>query len=137
MKSDAKTLINKFLDKKNIFAVIGVSRNPKKYGSKVYLDLKKSGYRVYPINPNVNIIHGDKCYPKLKDLPTKPDVVDAVVPPKITDEIVMECKRLGINMVWMQPGSESEKAINFCKSNEIKCLYNMCVMVERDNLKNG
>ncbi len=126
-----RDLINKFLDKKNVFAVIGISRNPEKYGSKVYKDLKKSGYEVYPINPKIERIYGDKCYPALTNLPSKPDVVDIVVPPKITENIVQECKKLGINKVWMQPGSESEKAIEFCKKNKIQVLHGVCVMIER------
>lgn len=124
-------LIKEFLRKKNIFAVVGVSRDPKKYGHRVYKDLKISGYRVYPINPNADEILGDKCYHSLKELPEKPDVVNIVVPSMITRDIVKQCKELEIKRVWMQPGSESEKAINFCKEKNIKIVYGVCVMVER------
>ena len=124
-------LIKKFLNKKNIFAVVGASRDPKKYGYQVYKDLKEAGYKVYPVNPNADEILGDRCYPDLGDLPTKPDVVDVVVPPKVTEEIVKTCKRLGITRVWMQPGSESETAIKFCNENSINMVHGICVMVER------
>jgi len=124
-------LIKEFLRKKNIYAVIGVSRDPKKYGYRVYKDLKRAGYTVYPINPNADEILDDKCYHSLKELPEKPDIVDVVVPPKIAEKIVKECKKLGIKRIWMQPGSESKKAINFCKENNIKIVYGVCVMVER------
>jgi predicted CoA-binding protein len=128
-----KNLIKEFLDKKNIFAVVGVSRDPEKYGNKVYVDLKNAGYKVYPINPNIDEVYGDRCYSELKKLPIKPDVVDLVVPSKISEKIVKDCKKSGISRVWMQPGSESEEAINFCKSNNIQVLYGICVMVERKN----
>ena len=124
-------LIKKFLDKSNTFAVVGASRDSKKYGYQVYVDLKKAGYEVYPVNPNTNKILGDRCYPSLRDLPTKPDVVDVVVPPKVTEEIVKTCKKLGITKVWMQPGSESETAIEFCNENGIDVVYGVCVMIER------
>ncbi len=124
-------LIKKFLNKKNIFAVVGASRDPEKYGYQVYKDLKEAGYKVYPVNPNADEILGDRCYPDLGDLPTKPDVVDVVVPPKVTEEIVKTCKRLGITKVWMQPGSESETAVKFCDENGIDVVYGVCVMVER------
>ncbi|MDL1971830.1 MAG: CoA-binding protein [Deltaproteobacteria bacterium] len=124
-------LIEKFLDSKNVFAVIGVSRDPEKYGYKVYKDLKKAGYTVYPINPKTESIDGDKCYNSLRELPERPDVVDIVVPPKITERIIKECKELGIKRVWMQPGSESEEAISFCKENNIEVVHSVCVMVER------
>ena len=59
------------------------------------------------------------------------DVVDTVVPPHITEQIVKECKELGITKVWMQPGSESEKAIIFCKDNGIEVVYDDCIMAQR------
>ncbi len=124
-------LIKKFLDKKNIFAVVGASRNPKKYGYQLYKDLKEAGYEVYPVNPKAEEILGDKCYPGLKYLPSKPDVVDIVVPPRVTEEIVRTCKRLGITKIWMQPGSESEAAIRFCDNNNIEVVHSVCVMIER------
>ncbi|MFT4305006.1 MAG: CoA-binding protein [Candidatus Woesearchaeota archaeon] len=37
-----------------------------------------------------------------------------------------------MNKVWMQPGSESEKAINFCKENNIEVIYNSCIMVKSE-----
>jgi predicted CoA-binding protein len=136
MQSINQELINEFLKKKNIFAVIGVSKESEKYGNKIFFDLKRAGYSVYPVNPNASSISGNKCYPSLRDLPVLPDVVDIVVPPKITEKTVKECKELEIDKVWMQPGSESEDAISFCRRNNILVLYGICVMLEMKNLKN-
>jgi hypothetical protein len=129
-------LIRTFLNKKNIFAVVGASRNPKKYGYEVYKDLKNAGYEVYAVNPNAEEILGDKCYVSLENLPVKPDVVDVVVPSKVTEEVVKTCEKLGITKVWMQPGSESEKAIKFCEENGINLVHGVCVMVERRSRRN-
>jgi predicted CoA-binding protein len=131
MQTINQKIIDEFLDKKNIFAVVGVSKESEKYGNKVYFDLKQAGYNVYPVNPNATKISGNRCYSRLRELPTLPDVVDIVVPPKITKEIVKECRDLGIDKVWMQPGSESDDAIGFCRENGIKVLYGICVMLER------
>lgn len=124
-------LIQEFLRKENVFAVVGVSKNPAKYGHQVYKDLKEAGYVVYPINPNIDEVLGDRCYHSLSELPEKPDVVDTVVPPSVTEKIIGACKELGIERVWMQPGSESEKAIAFCSRNSIKVVHDLCVMVKR------
>ena len=127
-------LITRALDKKNVIAVVGASGNPEKYGHQVYKDLKTAGYRVYPVNPNAKEILGDKVYPDLKSLPAKPDVVNVVVPPEVTEEVVKTCRELGITTVWMQPGSESEEAIKFCEANGIDIIYGVCIMVERREL---
>jgi predicted CoA-binding protein len=129
-------LIRRFLDKKNVFAVVGASREPQKYGHQVYRDLRNAGYKVYAVNPNANEVMGDKCYPSLDALPAKPDVVDVVVPPKITEQIVETCKELGITKVWMQPGSESELAIKFCEENGIEIVHGVCIMAERRKRQN-
>lgn len=125
------SIIAEFIDKKNVIAVVGASRNPEKYGHKVYKDLKEAGYKVYPVNPNASEILGDKCYPNLESLPERPDVVTVVVPPRVTEKIVKACKDLGIWRVWMQPGSESEKAITFCRENGIKVIHGVCIMIQR------
>ncbi|MBE0517537.1 MAG: CoA-binding protein [Methanophagales archaeon] len=125
------TLINDFLKKGNVFAVIGVSSNPEKYGHQVYKDLKEAGYTVYPVNPHIDEILGERCYHSLSELPENPDVVDTVVPPAVTEKIVEECKELGIERIWMQPGSESERAIDLCNRNKIKVVHDLCVMVKR------
>ncbi len=124
-------LIADFLKKENVFAVIGVSRNPEKYGYQVYRDLRNAGYKVYCVNPIADKILGDKCYANLEAVPTKPDVVSVVVPPNITEQVVKICAKLGITKVWMQPGSESEKAIEFCEYNNIDVVHSICVMIER------
>ena len=131
-----ENLINDFLNKNNIFAVIGVSRDSSKYGSKIYLDLKQSGYRVYPINPNSEDVFGDKCYPSLDKLPIKPAVVDIVVPPKVAVEIVRQCKDLGIAKIWFQPGTESAEAIRLCQENNINFVSGVCLMAERNAQNN-
>jgi predicted CoA-binding protein len=119
------------LNKKNIFAVVGASRDSQKYGYQAYQDLKNASYEVYPVNPNADEILGDKCYPSLENLPVKPDVVDVVVSPKVTEQLVETCKKLGITKVWMQPGSESPTAIKFCEENGIQVVHGVCVMIER------
>ena len=130
-KRQLSVRIDDFLDKKNVFAVVGVSRSPAKYGHQVYKDLKEAGYRVEAVNPAIDKIMGDPCYPSLSKLPEKPDVVNIVVPPKVTEKIVEECKELGIKKVWMQPGSESKKAIRFCNKNGIEVMHDVCVMIKR------
>jgi predicted CoA-binding protein len=58
------------------------------------------------------------------------DVVDFVVPPEATEEILKQCMELGLSRIWLQPGSESEQAIAFCRENGLRVVYNACVMME-------
>jgi len=120
-------LIKEFMAQKK-FAVVGTTDNTNKYGYKIFKDLISRGYEVYPVNPRLRVIEGIKCYPGLGDIPIKVDVVDFVVPPSVTEVILQDCKRLGLNRIWLQPGSESEAAIAFCDENNLKVVHNVCVM---------
>ena len=121
-------LIKEFMTQKK-FAVIGATDNPEKYGNRIFKNLTKRGYEVYPVNPNLKEIEGTKCYPALSDVPVKVDVVDFVVPPNVTASILKECKKLGLDNIWLQPGSESDAAIAFCRDNNFKVVYGTCVML--------
>jgi predicted CoA-binding protein len=121
-------LIKEFMAKKR-FAVVGATDNETKYGNRIFKNLTKRGYEVYPVNPNLKEIEGTKCYPTLTDIPVKVDVVDVVVPPKVTESILKDCKKLGLTNIWLQPGSESDTAIAFCKDNGFKVVYDTCVML--------
>jgi len=121
-------LIREFIAQKK-FAIVGATDNTKKYGYEIFKNLKSRGYEVYPVNPRLKELEGTKCYPSLGDIPVKVDVVDFVVPPAVTEEVLKECKRLGLDRIWLQPGSESEAAIAFCHENNLKVVHSVCVMV--------
>ena len=122
-----ENIIQQYL-KGNVFAVVGVSRNPSKYGYQVFKNLLMRNKKVFPINPNADFIDGIKVYRSIKELPEIPFGVHFIVPPKITEKVLEDVKKMGINYVWMQPGSESEKAIEFCRENNINAIFYRCIL---------
>ncbi len=122
-----------FTDKSNIVAVVGVSTDEDKYGYRVYKTLKDNGYAVFAVNPKYDKVGSDKVYHDLESLPKKPTLVITVVPRAVTYEVVEKCKELGIPRVWMQPGSESPEAVEFCKKNGIDVVYKSCYIVNGMN----
>jgi predicted CoA-binding protein len=128
--ADAASLIEDFVNRR-VWAVVGVSTDPAKFGYRIFRSLREAGYRVYGVNPNAREIDGEAIYPSLAALPERPDVVDIVVPPMVTEQIVRDCAELGLCRVWMQPGAESEAAIRFCQEHGIAVVYGACAMVEK------
>jgi len=126
--------IKVFLNKNNKIAFIGATIQKDRWGYKKYKEIKDSGFEVYPINPKYDYIDANKCYPNLKSLidflHEKPDFVITIVPSKITEKVVEQCKIFGIDKIWMQPGSESKKAIKFCKENGIIVVHGVCIVVD-------
>jgi predicted CoA-binding protein len=109
-------------------AVVGVSRDTKKFGNAAYKSLKEKGYQVYPINRNVETIEGDRCYASLDVLPEKVDGVVIVVPPVETEKVVREAEAAGIKNVWMQQGAESDEAIRYCQEHGLSEVHGECII---------
>ncbi len=110
-------------------AVVGVSRNGKKFGRSAFKELKAKGYKVFPVNPNADKIDGETCYPNLNSLPEKADGAVIVVQPSEAEKVVREAAEAGIKKVWFQQGSLSNEAISFCENNGINAIYGECVLM--------
>ena len=123
-----KHAVNIFLKNKSI-AVVGVSRNKKKFGYIAYKNLKDKGYKVFPVNPNADSVDSYKCYPNLSSISGAFDGVLLVVPPKQSEAVVREAHQLGVKSIWFQQGSSSEEAINFCEENNISVVSGECIMM--------
>jgi len=124
----SKTLVEDFLSEQKI-AVVGISRSKNKFGNAIYRELKKKGYTLFPVNPNMDEFEGDKCFSSLSSVPEQVDALIINIPPKNTKAIVEEAKTIGIHKIWMQQGSESEKAIKFCNDNNIEVVTGECILM--------
>lgn len=93
-----------------VFAVAGTSKDPAKYGYKVFVALKSSGREVFPLNPNANEIDGTKAFADLASLPQIPEALSLVTPPAVTRQIVQQAIAVGVKILWMQPGAEDNQA---------------------------
>jgi len=111
------------------WVVVGASENKEKYGYKIFKRLKDLGYNVIPVNPNYEVIVGDKCYPNLMSLPQKPDVVNMVVSPKHGMKTIEEAAELGIKYIWLQPGTFNQELLDLAKEKGIETIQ-ACVLIE-------
>jgi predicted CoA-binding protein len=127
---DKQSLISDFVNRR-VWAVVGASTDRSKFGNRVFRSLREAGYVVYPVNPKGGMLEGAQVYPTLADLPEGVEVVDFVVPPPVTEEVVREAHRLGLNRIWMQPGAESKEAIAYCQANGMQLVHDACAMVHR------
>ncbi len=123
-----KTAVNDFTAQKKL-AVVGISRRGRKFGNMAFKELKKQGYRVFPVNPNTQTVEGERCYPSLGALPEPVEGVLIVVPPAETEKVVLEAAAAGIKRVWMQQGAESPEAVRFCKENGIEAVHGECILM--------
>ncbi|MBK7104653.1 MAG: CoA-binding protein [Ignavibacteriae bacterium] len=120
--------VDEFLKCKDI-AIVGVSRKSTKFGNAIYKELKKKGLNVFGVNPNMETFEGDKCFKTLKDLKGKIDGIVNVVSPNQTLQVIKEAHSIGVKNIWMQQGSETDEAINFCIENGINEVHKECILM--------
>ena len=112
-----------------VVAVVGATDDPSKYGHTIYRDLKRKGFRVLAVNPNRATVDGDVAYPTLADLPTAPTIVDYVVPPPVTLDVLRQARSLGYTKAWVQPGAENPAVLTYLQTEGFDYLANACIMV--------
>lgn len=126
---DQRALIAESVNER-VWAVVGASSDPTKWGYRIYRALKERGYRVYPVNRRAKQIDGDPCYPSLAALPEKPGVVNVVVPPKLGLAVADEAAQLGLPRIWFQPGAQSPENIAHARALGLKTIAHACALVE-------
>jgi uncharacterized protein len=127
MATDRRT-ISDFLAQRTL-ALVGASRNGKKFGNAALRELRAKGYTVHPVHPSAETIDGVCCWPSLAALPEPVGGVLTVVPPAETEKVVAAAHAAGIGRVWMQQGSESDAAIRFCAEHGVAVVHHECVLM--------
>jgi predicted CoA-binding protein len=116
-------------------AVAGASRNPKKFGGAIFMELKEKGFDLYPINPNAEEIQGIKCYKSVDELPAGVEHLFIVTSKSETDALAEAAVKKGMKMVWIQQKSETMKAVKTIEEAGIPLIYKRCIMMFADPVK--
>ena len=124
---------SEFLSTRRI-AVTGVSRHPESHGSNVvYQRLRERGYEVFAVNPNAEVVEGDRCYPDLRSIPGGVEAVVIGTRPELADGTIRECAELGIEHVWMHRsvggGSISRTAAEYGRERGISVIAGGCPLM--------
>ena len=111
-------------------AVVGLSNSPLRpsYGVAAYL--QSVGYRIVPVNPNINGALGEKAVPTLRDLPERPDIVDIFRRAEFVPEIVDQAIALKVPCIWMQEDVIHEAAAEKARKAGIFVVMDQCILKE-------
>ena len=120
--------IETFIQNKRL-AVVGVSRNGKKFGNIALKELKQRGYQVYLIHPQAQQIDGEPCYPSLAAVQGKVEGVLVSVPPKQALSVLNEASAAGIKNIWLQQGSESSDVLAQAKKLGLSVISGKCILM--------
>ena len=111
-------------------AVVGLSDNPSKPSHYVSAYMQRMGYTIYPVNPAIETVLGERSYASLSELPVKPDVVNVFRVPSRIPAIVDEMLALGLKNLWVQLGIVNLEAAERAEQGGIRVVMDRCIMVE-------
>jgi uncharacterized protein len=110
-------------------AMIGVSRNPKKFGWMAFNELKEKGLNIIPVNPSAEEILGIKAYPDIKALPPEVKGVIIITKKDQTASVVKEAKAKGIRHIWIQQRTDTWDALKELEGSDINYITGECILM--------
>ena len=126
--------VSDILDSARTIAVVGLSskRYRPSYGVAEYM--KRSGYRIIPVNPNETEVLGERSYADLESVPDQVDIVDIFRRSEFVLEIVEAAIRKGAKAVWMQEGVVNEAAARRAEAAGLAVVMDRCILKDHRRL---
>lgn len=116
-------------------AVIGLSDDPSRPSYSVSAYMQRSGYEIVPVNPSIPEVLGQKSYPSLRELPSRPDVVNVFRLPRYIPAIVEEMIELGLRDLWVQLGIVHLEAAKRAEDAGLRVVMDRCILIEHRRFK--
>ena len=118
------------LQRAKTIAVVGLSDDPRRGSHGVSAYMQSHGYRIIPVNPQIQSSLGEKAYRSLLDVPEKIDIVNIFRRPEFVPEILDQAIQLRVPAIWMQEGVIHEKAAEKARTAGIFVVMDRCILQE-------
>ncbi|MCI0714425.1 MAG: CoA-binding protein [Chloroflexi bacterium] len=128
------TELRELLDNARVIAVVGHSDSPTRTSYRIAQYLRQMGYKVYPVNPTVDEIDGEKSYPSLASVPEQIDIVNVFRRSEHLPGVVEEAIAVGAGAVWAQLGVEHPEAARLAEEANLPIVMNNCIKVSHGML---
>lgn len=125
-----KMQMETLLQQSHRIAVVGISDKPHRDSYRVAAYLQAHGYQIVPVNPRLNEVLGEVCYPDLRSIPEPVDIVDVFRRPEETPPIAEEAVAIGAKCLWLQLGVQNEEAEAIAAAGGLTVVSNLCLKVE-------
>jgi predicted CoA-binding protein len=134
--SDSDEELREILGQSRVIAMVGESNDHYYTSYQVAQYLKKMGYTVYPVNPNIKKVDGDRSYPDLEAIPEHIDIVDVFRKPSHLGTVVEEAIAVGAKVLWAQLDvvSSTQEPERKALQAGMKVVSNRCVRTEHERL---
>ena len=128
MDRQLSDVADKILRSARTVAVVGLSPDPRRPSHGVARYLQRAGYRIIPVNPNVDEVLGERAYPNLRQISQPVDVVDVFRRSEFVGPIVDDAIAIEAGAVWLQDGVIDEDAAARARASGLDVVMDDCMM---------
>lgn len=111
-------------------AVVGCSPHPDRDSYRVAAELLRRGHTVVPVRPGSDMIFGQRCFPSLKAIPGRVDMVEVFRRPDAVAEVVDETLAIGAPVLWLQLGVIDPVAAARAVAAGVTVVMDRCPLIE-------
>ncbi len=122
--------LRRILENHKVIAMVGISPKEDRPSNGVARFLMARGYTVIPVNPGQTEILGQRCYPSLKDIPVKVDMVDVFRKSEDVPPIAEEAIAIGAKSLWLQLGIVNQEAAEKAAAAGLDVVMDRCPKIE-------
>jgi predicted CoA-binding protein len=120
-------------------AVVGYSAKPDRPSNSVSAYLRRHGYRIVPVNPQLRraMVEGERAYDRLVDIPASDpiDFVDVFRRGEMLDAVVDDALASGLSAIWFQLGLGNVEAAKRAESMGMRVIWDRCTAIEHRQLR--
>lgn len=120
--------IAELLKRSKRIAVVGLSCNPMRASHGVSAYMQAQGYRIIPVNPQIEECLGEKSYASILDVPEKIDIVNIFRRPEFVEEVVDQAIQLKVPAIWMQEDVIHERAAEKARQAGVFVVMDRCIL---------
>jgi predicted CoA-binding protein len=118
------------LKRSKTIAVVGLSCNPMRPSHGVSAYMQSHGYRIIPVNPNIDECLGERAYSSLLDVPERIDIVNIFRRPEFVEKVVDQAIQLKVSAIWMQEDVVHQRAAEKARAAGIFVVMDRCILKE-------
>jgi predicted CoA-binding protein len=111
-------------------AVVGLSKNPMRASHGVSAYMQSQGYKIIPVNPEVEEVLGEKAYASLLEVPGPIDIVDIFRRSEFVPDIVDQAIQRKARAIWMQEDVIHEQAAEKARRAGLFVIMDSCILKE-------
>lgn len=122
------------LERRPVIALVGASSRPDRPSHSVMESLLEQGYTVIPVNPNEPTVLGETCYPDLRAIPRRVELVDVFRRPEHAPDLARAAAEVGARVLWLQIGVVNQEAAAIAREAGLVVVMDRCTRVEHGRL---